>query len=152
MLFPLSIVILINGIKDLIEDWKRKKSDDEENMRKTEIYSIEKNMFITKKWQDIKLGDIIIVKENEYFPADLVLINSSEPEGIAYVDSKNLDGETNLKFKKTNSKIANMIKSFEDLKKFTGKLYCNYPKEFIYEFDAKFYIDKTEINNIIEKR
>ena len=38
--------------------------------------------------------------EDEYFPCDLVLINSSLPKGICYVETKNLDGETNLKHKK----------------------------------------------------
>ncbi len=149
ILLPLSVVIITNGIKDFIEDWKRKKSDDEENMKETQVYNKEKNMFESKKWQDIKLGDIIKVKENEYFPADVVLINSSEPEGIAYVETKNLDGETNLKYKLANSKIANRIKSLGELIKFSGKLECRKPNEFIYEFDAKFYMDIIEDNKEI---
>jgi phospholipid-transporting ATPase len=152
ILLPLSVVIITNGIKDFIEDWKRKKSDDEENMRKTEVYSKEKNTFVSKKWQDIKLGDIILVKENEYFPADLVIINSSEPEGMAYIETKNLDGETNLKFKQSHSKIANIIKTGSDLNKFSGRLECRKPNEFIYEFDAKFYMNKTELNQEIQKK
>ena len=32
-------------------------------------------------------------------PADLVLLSSDNPEAIAYVDTMNLDGETNLKLK-----------------------------------------------------
>jgi len=151
ILLPLSVVIITNGIKDFIEDWKRKKSDDEENMRESLIYCKEKNIFISKKWHQIKLGDIIQVNKNEFFPADLVLINSSEPDGIGYTETKNLDGETNLKYKQANSKIASKVKSVDDLKKFTGKLECKLPNEFIYEFDAKFHLDIESNNNRIRK-
>ena len=40
------------------------------------------------------------VKDREYFPADLVLFSSTNPEGICYIETMNLDGETNLKMKK----------------------------------------------------
>lgn len=37
--------------------------------------------------------------ENEYFPCDVMLLKSSEKKGVAYIETKNLDGETNLKHK-----------------------------------------------------
>ena len=40
------------------------------------------------------------VKDKEYFPADLVLFSTTNPEGICYIETMNLDGETNLKMKK----------------------------------------------------
>jgi len=36
---------------------------------------------------------------DKYFPADMVLAQSSDPKGVCYVETKNLDGETNLKHK-----------------------------------------------------
>ena len=40
------------------------------------------------------------VEDRNYFPADLVLLSSSNPEGMCFVETMNLDGETNLKIKK----------------------------------------------------
>lgn len=47
---------------------------------------------------------IVKIKENEYFPADLILLNSSASKGICYIETKNLDGETNLKHKQANKR------------------------------------------------
>ena len=58
------------------------------------------------KWQDIKVGDIIKVNKNEYMPADLVVVDSSGKEGVFYVETKGLDGETNLKLKTVDPKIS----------------------------------------------
>jgi P-type E1-E2 ATPase len=50
-------------------------------------------------WQDIKVGDIIKVNNEEFLPADLVILSTSDPKGSCYIETKNLDGETNLKIK-----------------------------------------------------
>jgi magnesium-transporting ATPase (P-type) len=42
---------------------------------------------------------VIKVNKNQRFPADLILLKSSDASGIAYVETMSLDGETNLKHK-----------------------------------------------------
>ena len=107
ILLPLSIVVLINGIKNYYEDWKGKKSDEEENMKNILIYNKNTKTFENKKWCDIKIGDILKIEENNFFPCDCIIISVSEKNGLCFIETKNIDGETNLKHKKANSEINN---------------------------------------------
>ena len=50
-----------------------------------------------KAWEDTAVGDFVKVLDNESIPADLLICSTSEDENVAYVETKNLDGETNLK-------------------------------------------------------
>jgi phospholipid-translocating ATPase len=65
------------------------------NNRKVKVHSGD-GVFNQSKWRDLKVGDIVKVEKDEYFPADLILLSSNYEEAICYVDTMNLDGETNL--------------------------------------------------------
>ena len=47
---------------------------------------------------DLRVGDIIKIRNGEYFPSDLALLGSSD-KLICYIETRNLDGENNLKIK-----------------------------------------------------
>jgi P-type E1-E2 ATPase len=98
-------VCAVSAIKDLFEDIKRHRADDEENNRKTLVLDPKTGKFESKAWRDVKVGMIVKCFGNEFFPADLVLLNSSGRKGICYIETKNLDGETNLKHKIANKEI-----------------------------------------------
>ena len=59
----------------------------------------------------MKVGNVVKIYKNDYFPADLVLLNSSTPKGICYIETKNLDGETNLKHKLANKEVMTHCKT-----------------------------------------
>ena len=48
-------------------------------------------------WEDVRVGDFVKIVDNELFPADILICATSEEGNVAYVETKNLDGETNLK-------------------------------------------------------
>jgi P-type E1-E2 ATPase len=99
MLIPLGFVVFISMIKDIFEDMKRHESDKKENNRKVFIGSETTGEFHERSWKEITVGMIVKIKQDEFFPCDLILLNSSAPKGICYIETKNLDGETNLKHK-----------------------------------------------------
>lgn len=140
-LFPLSFVISVSMIKDALEDWKRHKSDKKENQTKVLVADKHTDDFKMSRWMDIKVGQILRVNRDEYFPADMVLIQSSQPKGICYVETKNLDGETNLKHKIAPSKCAQLIDSEEMAIGLTGKVHCQAPDDVIYKFEGTLSLD-----------
>ena len=63
------------------------------------------------------------------------------PKGIAYVETKNLDGETNLKQKQANASILAYTKGDleETLTQMMGaQIECETPNEYLYKFDGNF--------------
>jgi len=48
-------------------------------------------------WKKLEVGDVVLLRENEQVPADIVVLSTSDPDVVCYLETKNLDGETNLK-------------------------------------------------------
>ncbi|KAI7855771.1 hypothetical protein BDC45DRAFT_438448 [Circinella umbellata] len=48
-------------------------------------------------WKDVHPGDYILIRNDEDVPADVVILSTSDPDHICYIETQNLDGETNLK-------------------------------------------------------
>lgn len=84
----------------------------------------------------MRVGQIIRINKNEFIPADLVILHSSNPKGACYVETKNLDGETNLKMKATEKDIYGHFKNESDLQKLDGEVQCEMPNEQIYKFEG----------------
>ena len=157
-MIPLSFVIIINGLKDFFEDLKRKQSDNRENKSNLKVVKFNKKDegFVKTTWDNIKLGQIVKVKKDEYFPCDLILIYSTNKNGVAYVESKNLDGETNLKYKESTKEIFKdfNVEPHENIfNNFSGKIMCDKPNANLYEFHGvlKYNYDKKHSLSIIEE-
>ena len=64
----------------------------------------------------MKPGMVVKVLEDEQFPTDILLLQSSDNAGGLFVETKNLDGETNLQSKSVHRKINELYKNFDDKK------------------------------------
>ena len=48
-------------------------------------------------WLTCQVGDVVMVREDETFPCDLILLSSSRGDGTCYVTTTSLDGESSHK-------------------------------------------------------
>ena len=92
---PLSFVLTVTMLKEAMDDIQRRRHDKESN---NELYQVINKVKLVSS-QDFKVGDLIQVKKGERIPADLVLLQSTEPSGEAFIKTDQLDGETDWKLR-----------------------------------------------------
>jgi phospholipid-translocating ATPase len=87
-----------------------------------------------KRSESLKVGDIIKVNQNEAFPADCVLLHTTEKNGTVFIRTDQLDGETDWKLRKAVS-MTNGVQPITSLKTRDDLiLFANPPNDQIYDF------------------
>uniref|UniRef100_A0A7M4EQG6 Phospholipid-transporting ATPase n=1 Tax=Crocodylus porosus TaxID=8502 RepID=A0A7M4EQG6_CROPO len=133
-LVPLLFILAVAAIKEIIEDIKRHKADNAVNKKQTQGKS-NFNIFF-----QVDVGDIVIIKGKEYIPADTVLLSSSEPQAMCYIETSNLDGETNLKIRQ-GLPLTSDIKDIDSLMQLSGRIECESPNRHLYDFVGNIRLD-----------
>ncbi|KAI4339460.1 hypothetical protein MLD38_024403 [Melastoma candidum] len=129
---PLIVVIGAAMIKEGIEDCQRYRQDVEINSRKVQVH-VGNGNFVYTKWKNLKVGDVVKIKKDEFFPADLLLLSSCYEDAICYVETMNLDGETNLKLKQ-GLEVTSEFNSDDSFKQFRAIVRCEDPNAHLYSF------------------
>ncbi|KAI9297264.1 phospholipid-translocating P-type ATPase [Neoconidiobolus thromboides FSU 785] len=135
---PLIIIFSISGIKEIYDDYKRWKADQQFNER---YYSKLRSDGSLKPIQSgqIKVGDIVKISQDEEIPCDLVLLKSDEAYGEAYLLTSNLDGESNLKT--IHCPKITMEMELDEFCNLNGIIECPQPNAHLYNFDARLILD-----------
>lgn len=136
----LMVVLLVSAVKELIEDFKRAAADKELNNSKALVLNSATQEFESRRWVDIKVGDIVRVESEQQMPADLILLSSSEPEGLCYIETSNLDGETNLKIKQSSPATAQLVDA-HSLARLRGKIESEQPNSSLYTYEGTLEIE-----------
>ncbi|KAH9904925.1 hypothetical protein F4778DRAFT_789626 [Xylariomycetidae sp. FL2044] len=97
----------------------------------------EPSYWMAIQWQTIRVGDIIRLRRDDSIPADLVLLNATGPNGVAFIDTMALDGETNLKSKQACPLFANRCDAAAKLKECEGEVVTEDPNLDLYNFEGK---------------
>ncbi|XP_066840113.1 phospholipid-transporting ATPase IK isoform X1 [Anser cygnoides] len=132
LLFPLSCLLTIRALRDLIDDIGRHQSDRNINSRPCEILS--GKSFRWQKWCDICVGDIVRLRKESFVPADMLLLCSSEPSSLCYVETADIDGETNLKFRQALPVTHRELTSEGSVAAFDGRVTCEEPNSRMHSF------------------
>ncbi|XP_078481609.1 phospholipid-transporting ATPase IA isoform X3 [Ciona intestinalis] len=139
---PLVFILLVAAIKEIVEDYKRHRADDAVNNRKVEVFR--DGTFVELAWTQVVVGDIVKVVSGKFFPADLILLSSSEPQAMCYIETANLDGETNLKIRQ-GIPATSEIQSSEDMLQLHGMIECESPNRHLYSFNGSIKLNEDRL-------
>ncbi|XP_036973703.1 phospholipid-transporting ATPase ID [Acanthopagrus latus] len=136
---PLILVLSITAVKDASDDINRHKSDKQVNNRMVDV--LIDGQLKKEKWMNVQVGDIIKLENNEFVTADLLLLSSSEPLNLVYVETAELDGETNLKVKQALTVTGELGDNIGALASFNGEVRCEPPNNRLDKFKGILSLD-----------
>uniref|UniRef100_A0A3B4D339 Phospholipid-transporting ATPase n=1 Tax=Pygocentrus nattereri TaxID=42514 RepID=A0A3B4D339_PYGNA len=133
---PLVLVLSITAVKDATDDYFRHKSDNQVNNRQSQV--LINGILQKEKWMNVRVGDIIKLENNQFVAADLLLLSSSEPHGLCYIETAELDGETNMKVRQSLS-VTSELGDPNHLAQFDGEVVCEPPNNKLDRFCGTLY-------------
>uniref|UniRef100_A0A7N8WSB3 Phospholipid-transporting ATPase n=1 Tax=Mastacembelus armatus TaxID=205130 RepID=A0A7N8WSB3_9TELE len=133
---PLVLVLVITAVKDATDDYFRYKSDQQVNNRQSQV--LISGSLQNEKWMNIRVGDIIKLENNQFVAADILLLSSSEPYGLCYIETAELDGETNLKVRQALT-VTSDLGDISKLIDFDGEVICEPPNNKLDKFTGTLY-------------
>ena len=147
---PLIFVLGVSIMRESFEDLARYKSDLETNSVKTQIQVDGQWKSVESK--DLYAGDIVKINNLEYFPADLVILSSSNITGKVLVMTSSINGDKDLRPKQALSETQFLI---GDNNQFVlmGTLKYEFPNNNLYSFKGSLAIGESpipiDINNFL---
>uniref|UniRef100_A0A669QWL1 Phospholipid-transporting ATPase n=1 Tax=Phasianus colchicus TaxID=9054 RepID=A0A669QWL1_PHACC len=140
---PLLFVITVTAIKQGYEDWLRHKADNA--MNQCPVHFIQHGKLVRKQSRKLRVGDIVMVKEDETFPCDLIFLSSSRGDGTCFVTTASLDGESSHK---THYAVQDTkaFHSEQEIDALHATIECEQPQPDLYKFVGRInvYHDRNE--------
>nr|XP_048316326.1 phospholipid-transporting ATPase IK isoform X1 [Myodes glareolus] len=138
---PLVCLLVIRATRDLVDDIGRHRSDNIINNRPCQI--LRGKSFLWKKWKNLCVGDVVCLRKDSIVPADMLLLASTEPSSLCYVETADIDGETNLKFRQALMVTHRELTSPKKMASFQGTVTCEEPNSRMHHF-----VGSLEWNNM----
>ncbi|XP_051506137.1 phospholipid-transporting ATPase VB [Myxocyprinus asiaticus] len=141
-LIPICVILALTAIKDGWEDFRRYQTDQQLNNMPCFIFSRKQMCFVKRRWKDVRVGDFVRVLSNEIIPADILLLHTSDPNGVCHIETANLDGETNLKQRKVVPGFSTLGEPFQP-QTFDSTVVCENPNNNLNLF--KGYVERPDM-------
>ncbi|XP_059479505.1 probable phospholipid-transporting ATPase IM isoform X2 [Neocloeon triangulifer] len=131
---PLIGVLALTAVKDAYDDYQRHVSDSQVNNRKS--LTLRDGKLVEEKWAQVQVGDVIRMENDQFVAADMLLLSTSEPNGLCYIETAELDGETNLKCRQCLLETAEMGQDDARIGAFNGEIVCETPNNLLNKYEG----------------
>ncbi|RVE54299.1 hypothetical protein evm_001126 [Chilo suppressalis] len=131
---PLIGVLALTAVKDAYDDFQRHQNDSQVNHRRAK--TLRNGKLVEEKWASVQVGDVIRLENDQFVAADILLLSTSEPNGLCYIETAELDGETNLKCRQCLLETAAMGQDDAQLGAFDGEIVCETPNNLLNKFEG----------------
>ena len=91
---------------------------------------------VKTRWKDLKVGDIVKLNSDDWVPADIAILTSTNEMGEAFIETMALDGETNLKSRIPNVELNNYANKAKNLFNISGTITSEDPNQDLYNFEG----------------
>ena len=136
-LAPLVLVLAITMVKEGLEDLKRHRSDHKTNTRTARVLR-QSGEVVTVPWIDLRVGDLVRVDNKCEVPADMVVLHVPTPDAQCYIETSNIDGETNLKIRAAVPAVQTAcVQGWADLADLRGTMTFEAPNASIHTFEGR---------------
>nr|POE74290.1 putative phospholipid-transporting atpase dnf3 [Quercus suber] len=155
-IIPLLCFVSLSMAKEGYDDLRRYRLDKAENNRETKVLHAYRPTpgadvahveqasaldglihWAPMKWHSLQVGDVVKLERDEAAPADLVLLNSTGPNNVAYIETMALDGETNLKNKQAATSLVSAYQSVESVAAGGAEFVVEDPNLDLYNFEGR---------------
>ena len=134
MVGTFAAVIFFTMLKEGFEDIGRHRQDNQVNQARTQRLVRSTALFEVVKSQQLQVTDIVKIEANQQIPADVVLLACANTQGLAFVNTMNLDGETNLKERTAHESTKHC--STAELAALSFQLQCDLPNPSLYTWNC----------------
>uniref|UniRef100_A0A8C7LYW9 Phospholipid-transporting ATPase n=1 Tax=Oncorhynchus mykiss TaxID=8022 RepID=A0A8C7LYW9_ONCMY len=143
---PLFFVITVTAIKQGYEDWLRHKADCSINECPVDV--VKEGTVVRTQSHKLRVGDVVMAREDETFPCDLILLSSSRDDGTCYVTTTSLDGESSHK---TYYAVPDtmVFKTEQEVDSLHATIECEQPQPDLYKFVGRINIYKESEDPIV---
>ncbi|KAK3887894.1 hypothetical protein Pcinc_008044 [Petrolisthes cinctipes] len=154
---PLIGALVVTGAKDAYDDFQRHQSDKQDNKRKSSV--LRNGQLVEEFWSEVLVGDVIRMENNQFVPADILLLSTSEPNGQCYIETSELDGSyavfilalltldrgTNLKCKQCLPETQELGQDDGRIGTFQGEVECELPNNQLNKFVGTLHMNNNAL-------
>ncbi|EFA84150.1 transmembrane protein [Heterostelium album PN500] len=107
-----------------------------------ELFNIvRENQLVPIFSEDLRVGDIVKISNGQRFPADLVLLSSTNDDGICYVETSNLDGKSIAE--------TSFAQNMEQISSMRGSIVYELPNERLYRFNGRINLEGLDNDHTV---